>query len=618
MIPPPDPESGDDILPWARAITRLVRQLVPRESKDIWPEVGTTGTKYLLRSRRADRGADQPCWLNDAIYGTEEGYDPDVHYVWMGEGEADFVTAAGCPIARFNLDVEDPDRTKLSLTSGSVDSADDGLFFGTQWGSDGYGFNLSYADGLLATYTRAQASYVAMQVVESEARLHGYANNEAFNFYGLASASEARHSLYDSTSDRYLGLTVDNAQTLIYGYTPTFLFDTKADAGESRSRWWSDTIADYMEASVTTGETTILGYATDEAWNFRLKAFNATGEAHLALFNSAEAEYAETRVQEMLSQVYGYTSNGFEYLLLSNDRESRLALYDEASADYAELRIEELLSQLYGYTSMGFAYLIKADDGESSVTLYDEESADYLQSKVITNDAVLYGYCSDGFSSFRLRAHNTASPLPASALQMWTNVSDPDSAGEYLIAGVKENASSLSGYTDDGAFTYFLGSSAEAALMSVRTVNDSTNIELASLMAKDNEASLFLFAAEGDYNALAKATNLLASLELYDPESANYALLKVTTATGGELWLYHEDGKNNLKYVEGSLQVWGQVDGGDDIYVYLDLRDVEAIKTANTAADLNIKFREIDVCNAAGEPKKQIFLCSAMYDPPAP
>lgn len=530
LIPPPDPSNGDDILPWARSITRLLRQIMPRESADVWPEIGTTGTKYLLRRRPGKKGAgnagggdELPCWIGDATYGAGAGYDPAVHYVWLGEGSADFVTAAGCPIARFELDVEDPERTKLSLISGSLDSAADGLFLGTQWATGGYGYNLSYADGLLATYTREQLNYVAASVTATDAQLHGYANNEAFSFLAKATPDAATHTLSDATAARYLGLTVDDAQAQIYGYTPAFSYETLANATEAHSRLWSDTLADYLETSVTTGETTILGYATDEAWNFRLKALNSTGEVHLALF-------------------------------------------DTASANFAEIRVEDLLSQVRGYTALGFEYLIKADDGESSATLFDDSSANYLQSKVVTNDASVYGYAASGAFNFRLRAHDTADPVAAAALQLWTAASV-----EYLLASAAAGASGISGYTDDGAFKYYLGATATAASVTLRTAED-----------------------------------------------ADYAHLKVTTATGGELRCYHTDEKNNLKYVDGSLQVWGKVDDANDIYVYLDLRDVETIKAANADADLNIKFREIDVCDkATGEDKKQIFLCSAMYDPPA-
>lgn len=56
LTPPPDPEEGEPILPWARAINRLLKQIIPRESKDIWPRTGTAGTSYELR--RQPRGGD--------------------------------------------------------------------------------------------------------------------------------------------------------------------------------------------------------------------------------------------------------------------------------------------------------------------------------------------------------------------------------------------------------------------------------------------------------------------------------------------------------------------------------------------------------------------------------
>ena len=48
---PNDPVSGDDILTWARAVTQILRQNMPRESADIWPNVGTAGTSFRLRHK---------------------------------------------------------------------------------------------------------------------------------------------------------------------------------------------------------------------------------------------------------------------------------------------------------------------------------------------------------------------------------------------------------------------------------------------------------------------------------------------------------------------------------------------------------------------------------------
>jgi hypothetical protein len=53
LTPPPDPEQGDDILPWARWVTQTLRQIIPRPSADIFPNVGSAGTTFALRRRRA-------------------------------------------------------------------------------------------------------------------------------------------------------------------------------------------------------------------------------------------------------------------------------------------------------------------------------------------------------------------------------------------------------------------------------------------------------------------------------------------------------------------------------------------------------------------------------------
>ncbi len=44
-------------MPWARAIGRFLRSIAPRESADIWPNIQSTGTAYVLRRKRNGDGA---------------------------------------------------------------------------------------------------------------------------------------------------------------------------------------------------------------------------------------------------------------------------------------------------------------------------------------------------------------------------------------------------------------------------------------------------------------------------------------------------------------------------------------------------------------------------------
>lgn len=48
---PSDPESGDDILAWARETNRLLRAIIPRDSPDITVRIRTTGTTYHVRRK---------------------------------------------------------------------------------------------------------------------------------------------------------------------------------------------------------------------------------------------------------------------------------------------------------------------------------------------------------------------------------------------------------------------------------------------------------------------------------------------------------------------------------------------------------------------------------------
>ena len=41
------------MLKWARAMNAVVRQIIPRESPDIWPKIGTGGVSYTLRRKPA-------------------------------------------------------------------------------------------------------------------------------------------------------------------------------------------------------------------------------------------------------------------------------------------------------------------------------------------------------------------------------------------------------------------------------------------------------------------------------------------------------------------------------------------------------------------------------------
>ena len=57
LSPPFEPQKGDEVLPWAQAVSRYLRWITPRESADIWPECGPGGTKYTQRRRRVGEGA---------------------------------------------------------------------------------------------------------------------------------------------------------------------------------------------------------------------------------------------------------------------------------------------------------------------------------------------------------------------------------------------------------------------------------------------------------------------------------------------------------------------------------------------------------------------------------
>lgn len=48
---PADPQSGDDILDWAKEVTALLRSIIPRESADITVRIRGTGTTYHIRRR---------------------------------------------------------------------------------------------------------------------------------------------------------------------------------------------------------------------------------------------------------------------------------------------------------------------------------------------------------------------------------------------------------------------------------------------------------------------------------------------------------------------------------------------------------------------------------------
>ena len=53
LTAPRDPASGEKILPWAKAVNALLRRLIPCQSPDILPDIGTNGTTYRLKARGA-------------------------------------------------------------------------------------------------------------------------------------------------------------------------------------------------------------------------------------------------------------------------------------------------------------------------------------------------------------------------------------------------------------------------------------------------------------------------------------------------------------------------------------------------------------------------------------
>lgn len=53
LSPPADPQAGDDILAWAIEVAAFLRAINPQSGPDVWPQVTTTGTHYLLKRRRA-------------------------------------------------------------------------------------------------------------------------------------------------------------------------------------------------------------------------------------------------------------------------------------------------------------------------------------------------------------------------------------------------------------------------------------------------------------------------------------------------------------------------------------------------------------------------------------
>lgn len=109
LTAPPDPQEGEPILPWARSIGALLRQIIPRESADIWPEIATTGTRWNLRRRRKESAggggaASHALHCSDdseegtpriaITYGTIGGVDLPSYLVEVGEGEGRYLYAA--------------------------------------------------------------------------------------------------------------------------------------------------------------------------------------------------------------------------------------------------------------------------------------------------------------------------------------------------------------------------------------------------------------------------------------------------------------------------------------------------------------------------------------------
>lgn len=52
MIDIPEPNKGEDVFEWARRMAAAVRRLVPTESVDILPRIGSNSTSYTLRRRK--------------------------------------------------------------------------------------------------------------------------------------------------------------------------------------------------------------------------------------------------------------------------------------------------------------------------------------------------------------------------------------------------------------------------------------------------------------------------------------------------------------------------------------------------------------------------------------
>jgi hypothetical protein len=120
---PRDPEKGDDNLAWAREVTSILRRLIPRESDDIWPSVGTTGTSYQMRRKGGKNGGGSGTKsgpFNVTMTGNPDPEGDSVGWVkvalnsWLMQSETpdDKVTITGLDFP-LQLDLEDSPRQNI-------------------------------------------------------------------------------------------------------------------------------------------------------------------------------------------------------------------------------------------------------------------------------------------------------------------------------------------------------------------------------------------------------------------------------------------------------------------------------------------------------------------------
>lgn len=255
----------------------------------------------------------------------------------------------------------------------------------------------------------------------------------------------------------------------------------------------------------------------------------------------------------------GCTVSKLEVDVQGPDSLFRLLSGSESSGDTDGIIISSDLGES-GYTH-NLAYT------ESLLSMYDADQSSYIgittaPDNTNAENATIYGYAESQIYNFRMTA-DTGKQV--SAMTVWGSDSNV-----YADLRTEVNKSTLFGYSNNEAWNYLLR---------------------------------------------ADATTSSSYLRLFNKESTGFSQVLVSETNGGELWLYGESQKHNLKYVKGLMQVWGKVDGGNDCYIDLSIPMMEAIKTAYTNALLHIAPRVLSICNSSKKKQHIIALCTLPFDP---